>query len=54
MGNAVKRRWVVIGAGGQLGLCLAARLRGDPANALAAAFEHRALDITDGTALRGS
>ena len=52
MGSAAKRRWVVTGAGGQLGLCLAARLRTDPANTLAAAFDHRALDIADATAVR--
>ncbi len=52
MASAAKRRWVVTGASGQLGLCLAARLRSDPANTLVAAFDHRALDIADATALR--
>ena len=52
MGNAAKRRWVVTGAGGQLGRCLAARLRTDPANTLAAAFDHTALDIADVTVMR--
>lgn len=52
MGNAAKRRWVVTGAGGQLGLCLAARLRDDHSSALAAAFDHRVLDIADAGALR--
>jgi dTDP-4-dehydrorhamnose reductase len=54
MEGAAKRRWVVTGAGGQLGLCLAARLRRDPANSLAAAFDHKALDITDAAALRSA
>lgn len=52
MGRAANRRWVVTGAGGQLGRCLAARLREDPVNALAAAFDHRVLDIGDAGALR--
>jgi len=54
MEGAAKRRWVVTGAGGQLGLCLAARLRTDPANVLVAAFDHKALDITDAAALRSA
>ena len=54
MGSTAKRRWVVTGAGGQLGLCLVARLRGDPTNTLAAAFDHRALDIADATAVRSA
>ncbi len=52
MGSAAKRRWVVTGAGGQLGLCLAARLRTDPTNTLVAAFDHKALDVADVTAVR--
>src|SRR5512147_2425062 len=52
MAAAAKRRWVVTGAGGQLGRCLAERLRDDPANALAAGFDRRALDIGDAAALR--
>lgn len=46
-----KRRWVVTGAGGQLGRCLVARLQDDPANELAAGFDRRALDIADAAAL---
>jgi len=52
MGGAAKRRWVVTGAGGQLGRCLAERLRGDASHELAAGFDRRALDIGDATALR--
>ena len=52
MASGAQRRWVVTGAGGQLGLCLAARLARDPHHALAAAFDHRELDIADPAALR--
>jgi dTDP-4-dehydrorhamnose reductase len=52
MPTGVKRRWVVIGAGGQLGRCLVARLAGDPAHTLAASFDRRALDIADAGALQ--
>lgn len=48
---AAKRRWVVTGAGGQLGRCLVARLQSDPANELAVGFDRRALDIADEAAL---
>jgi dTDP-4-dehydrorhamnose reductase len=52
MTAAAKRRWVVTGAGGQLGRCLVARLRDDPAHMLAAGFDRRELDIADVAALR--
>ena len=50
--GAAKRRWVVTGAGGQLGRCLLERLRDDPVHALAAGFDRRSLDIADTAALR--
>lgn len=46
------RRWLVTGAGGQLGRCLVARLRSLPQHALAAAPERAALDVTDRDAVR--
>ena len=46
------RRWLVTGAGGQLGRCLVARLQASPRHALAAALDHAALDVTDRAAVR--
>lgn len=46
------RRWLVTGAGGQLGRCLVARVRGLPQHALAAALERGVLDVTDREAVR--
>jgi dTDP-4-dehydrorhamnose reductase len=49
--SAARRRWVVTGAGGQLGSCLAARLRASDRHELIAAFGRDALDVTDGGAI---
>lgn len=46
------RRWLVTGAGGQLGRCLRARLDAPPRHVLAAAPERAALDVTDREAVR--
>jgi dTDP-4-dehydrorhamnose reductase len=48
------RRWVVTGAGGQLGRCLAARLRSHRHFALAAALDREALDVTDEKAVHAA
>jgi dTDP-4-dehydrorhamnose reductase len=45
------RRWIVTGAGGQLGRCLVARLGADPRYVLAAAPDRGALDVTDPAAV---
>ena len=45
-------RWVVTGAGGQLGRCLVARLHDDPRHGIAAAPGHAALDVGDPDAVR--
>jgi dTDP-4-dehydrorhamnose reductase len=50
-GAGRRLRWVVTGAGGQLGSCLAARLRTSDAHELAAAFERKELDVTDADAV---
>jgi dTDP-4-dehydrorhamnose reductase len=47
----VRRRWIVTGAGGQLGSCLAARLRASARDEVVA-FDRATLDITDASALR--
>ena len=47
-----QRRWVVTGAGGQVGRCLAERLARAEGHALAAALDRSALDVTDGAAIR--
>jgi dTDP-4-dehydrorhamnose reductase len=52
MAGQAKRRWVVTGAGGQLGLCLTARLRGGSVDTLAAAFDRAALDLADAAGMR--
>jgi dTDP-4-dehydrorhamnose reductase len=44
----------VTGAGGQLGRCLAERLRRHPDFVLADAFDHKALDVTDEKAVRSA
>lgn len=49
-GPAFPRRWLVTGAGGQLGRCLAERLRAR--DALAAAPGRHELDVTDREAVR--
>lgn len=46
-----RRRWIVTGAGGQLGSCLVARLRAQE-GAEVFAFDRDALDIRDAAALR--
>jgi len=46
-------RWVVTGAGGQLGSCLVARLRAKPGLQVQG-FERSQLDVTDGAALRAA
>lgn len=46
-----QRRWIVTGAGGQLGSCLAAQLRESSSDEVVA-FDRCALDITDASALR--
>lgn len=46
-----RRRWIVTGAGGQLGSCLAERLR-ESADDEVVAFDRATLDITDASALR--
>ena len=48
------RRWVVTGAGGQLGRCLAARLRSHRHFALGAALDREALDVTDEKAVHAA
>jgi dTDP-4-dehydrorhamnose reductase len=49
--SAARRRWVVTGAGGQLGSCLAARLRASDRHELVGAFRRDALDVTDAGAI---
>lgn len=49
---AAIRRWLVTGAGGQLGRCLRERLAVHPHAALAGAPDRAALDVTDRDALR--
>jgi len=49
--SAARRRWVVTGANGQLGSCLAARLRRSDRHELVAAFGRDALDVTDTAAI---
>lgn len=46
-------RWLVTGAGGQLGRCLARRLEADRRHSLVASPGHGELDVTDREALRG-
>ena len=48
------RRWVVTGAGGQLGRCLVARLAASERDQLVAGFAHADLDITDAAAIRSA
>lgn len=52
MAGDAKRRWVVTGAGGQVGLCLVARLAASDRHALAAGFTRADLDVTDAGAVR--
>lgn len=46
------RRWLVTGAGGQLGRCLVSRLGARPGHSLASALDRGALDVTDREAVR--
>lgn len=46
------RRWLVTGAGGQVGRCLVARLRARPGAQLVAALGRAELDVTDPEAVR--
>jgi dTDP-4-dehydrorhamnose reductase len=46
-----RRRWIVTGAGGQLGSCLAARLRASDRHELVAAYGRDQLDVTDPAAI---
>jgi dTDP-4-dehydrorhamnose reductase len=46
------RRWLVVGAGGQLGRCLVERLEAGGRHRLVAAYDHSALDVTDREAAR--
>ena len=46
------RRWLVTGAGGQLGRCLVERLCEHPRHALGAAFGHADLDVSERAAVR--
>jgi dTDP-4-dehydrorhamnose reductase len=50
-GGRAARRWLVTGAGGQLGRCLVERLSGRPGHELVAAFDHGTLDVGDPQAL---
>jgi len=51
---SARRRWLVTGAGGQLGYCLAERLRRHARFELAEALDHKALDVTDEEAVRAA
>ncbi len=46
------RRWLVTGAGGQLGRCLVEQLREHPRHELLAGFGHAELDVADREAVR--
>jgi dTDP-4-dehydrorhamnose reductase len=48
----VARRWLVTGAGGQLGRCLVERLAAHPRHALAGAPDRAELDVSDREAVR--
>lgn len=47
-----RRRWLVVGASGQLGRCLVERLAAHPRDALAGAPSRAELDVTDREAVR--
>jgi dTDP-4-dehydrorhamnose reductase len=53
MAAVAKRRWVVTGAGGQLGRCLVERLAASDRDELVAGFSRADLDVTDADAVRG-
>ena len=50
--TAPARRWIVTGAGGQLGSCLVERLQEHPRHELLAGLGHADLDVGDATAVR--